>query len=111
MKPMKTITVNEMVKVSWACGHPVSAQNLSGSLNREGVERIETERPRRVFYDAQGAADKIASMLGNARATNYGEGRESKAAAYEAILTKCFGYTAEQLAQVEPQTTVGAKKD
>jgi hypothetical protein len=105
---MKTITVKQMAK---ACGHDITPQHLHNALTREGVERTCTVKPRRVFYDAQGAADKIASMLGNARATNYGEGRESKAAAYEAILTKCFGYTADQLAQVEPQTTVGAKKD
>ena len=103
---METITVREMVR---ACGHEISPQHLSHSLNSEGVERTRTAKPRRVFYDRAGAEAKIASMLGNARATKYGESRESKAPAYEAILTTCFGYTAEQLKAVEPITTVGAK--
>jgi hypothetical protein len=108
MKLVKTITVKQMVK---ACGHDITPQHLHNALTREGVERTCTVNPRRVFYAREGAEGKILSMYGNALATNYGDNRESKAAAYEAILTKCFGYTAEQLAQVEPQTTVGAKKD
>jgi len=108
---MTTITVNEMIRVAWACGQPISQQHLHHALTREGVERFVQPRPRRVSYDRKGTEAKIASMLGNARATSYGEGRESKAAAYEAILAYCFGYTAEQLEAVEPITTVGAKKD
>ena len=108
MKQMQTITVKEMVR---ACGHEISPQHLSHSLNSEGVKRTRTAKPRRVYYEKEGAEAKIASMLGNARATKYGDNRESKAAAYEAILTTCFGYSPEQLEAVEPQTTVGAKKD
>ena len=100
------ITVNEMVR---ACAHNISQQHLHHALTSAGVQRFCIPRPRRIFYDRVGAEDKIASMLGNARATKYGESRESKAAAYEAILTTCFGYTAEQLEAVEPITTVGAK--
>ena len=95
---MTTITVKEMVRASWACGHEISSQHLHHSLTREGVKRKSTTNPRRVFYDKAQAEAKIVSMYGNARATNYGDNRESKAPAYEAILAKCFGYTPEQLA-------------